>query len=81
MKDFANRTYSFGCAVAATVLGIGVADYWFGHQQLIAFPLLGGIGGHSLASRPRIFARSGSSLEAGRFAASVPRSRTRMRQR
>jgi len=57
MKDLGNTIYSFGCVVAATVLGIGVADYWFG-----CIPLLGGIGGHSLASRPRIFVRSGSSL-------------------
>ena len=55
MKDLGTRIYWFGCVVAATVLGIGVADYWFG-----CIPLLGGIGGHSLASRPRIFVRSGS---------------------
>jgi len=23
--------------MAATVLGLGVADYWFGHRQLTAF--------------------------------------------
>jgi hypothetical protein len=37
MKDFGNTVYAFGCVVAATVLGIGVADYWFGHHQLTAF--------------------------------------------
>jgi len=59
MKDLGNTIYAFGCVAAATVLGIGFADYWFGHHQLTAFPLVGGIGGHSLASRPRIFVRSG----------------------
>jgi hypothetical protein len=62
MKDLGNTIYAFGCVVAATVLGLGVADYWFGHHRLTAFPLLGGIGGHSLASRLRIFVRPGSSL-------------------
>jgi hypothetical protein len=37
MKDFANRIYSFGCVVAATILGLGVADYWFGHHQFTGF--------------------------------------------
>ena len=37
MKDLGNTIYSFGCVVAATVLGIGVADYWFGYHQLTAF--------------------------------------------
>jgi hypothetical protein len=37
MKSFGNIIYSFGCVVAATVLGIGVADYWFGHHQLTTF--------------------------------------------
>jgi Mg2+/citrate symporter len=37
MKDFGNTIYSLGCVVAATVLGIGVADYWFGNHQLTAF--------------------------------------------
>jgi hypothetical protein len=36
MKDLGNTIYAFGCVVAATVLGIGVADYWFGHHQLTA---------------------------------------------
>ena len=36
MKDLGTRIYWFGCVVAATVLGIGVADCWFGHQ-LTAF--------------------------------------------
>jgi len=37
MKDFGNTIYAFGCVVAATVLGLGVFDYWFGHHQLTAF--------------------------------------------
>jgi hypothetical protein len=37
MEEFAKRIYSFGCVVTATVPGIGVADYWFGHHQLTAF--------------------------------------------
>jgi hypothetical protein len=37
MKDFGNTIYAFSCVVAAAVLGIGLADYWFGHQQLTAF--------------------------------------------
>ena len=60
MKDFGNAIYAFGCVVAATVLGIGVADYWFGHHELITFLSWAGIGGHSVASRLRIFVHSGS---------------------
>ncbi len=56
MKDVGYSIYAFGCAVAATLLGIGVAGV----------PLLGGVGGHPLAGRPRIFIRSGSSLGVGR---------------
>jgi hypothetical protein len=37
MKDLGNAIYSFSCVVAATILGIGVADYCFDHQQLTAF--------------------------------------------
>jgi hypothetical protein len=37
MEELANKIYWFGCVVAATVLGIGVVDYWFGHHQLTAF--------------------------------------------
>jgi Mg2+/citrate symporter len=37
MKDLGNTIHSFGCVVAATVLGIGIADYWFGHHQMTAF--------------------------------------------
>jgi hypothetical protein len=36
MKDVGNTIYSFACVVAATVLGIGFADYWFGQQQFTA---------------------------------------------
>ena len=37
MKDFGNTIYAFGCIVAATVLVIGVFDYWFGDHHLTAF--------------------------------------------
>ena len=37
MKDLGKTIYSFGYVVAATVLVIGVADYWFGNHQLTAF--------------------------------------------
>ena len=37
MKDLGNTIYAFGCVVAATVLGLGVADYWFGDHHLTAF--------------------------------------------
>jgi len=37
MKSFGNTIYAFACIVAATVLGIGIADYWFGQHQLTAF--------------------------------------------
>jgi len=37
MKELGNTIYWFGCVVAATLLGIGVADYWFGDRHLTAF--------------------------------------------
>ena len=37
MKDFGKTIYWFGCVVAATFLGIGLADYWFGQHQFTAF--------------------------------------------
>jgi hypothetical protein len=37
MKELGNTIYAFGCVVAATVLGLGVFDYWFGHHELTAF--------------------------------------------
>jgi len=37
MKDLGNTIYSFGHVLAATVFGIGVADYWFGNHRLTAF--------------------------------------------
>jgi hypothetical protein len=37
VKDFGNTIYSFSCVVAATVIGISFADYWFGRHQLTAF--------------------------------------------
>jgi hypothetical protein len=37
MKDLGNTIYAFGCVAAATVFGIGIADYWFGHHQMTAF--------------------------------------------
>jgi hypothetical protein len=36
MKELANTIYWFGCVVAATVLGIGVVDYWFNDHKLTA---------------------------------------------
>jgi hypothetical protein len=29
--------YTVGCVMAATILGIGVADYWFANHQFSAF--------------------------------------------
>jgi hypothetical protein len=29
--------YTGGCVMAATILGIGVADYWFANHQFSAF--------------------------------------------
>jgi hypothetical protein len=37
MKDFGNTIYTAACVVAATILGIGVADYWFASHQFSAF--------------------------------------------
>ena len=37
MKELGNTIYWFGCVVAATLLGIGVAEYWFGDHHLTAF--------------------------------------------
>ena len=37
MKDFGNTIYATACVVAATILGIGIADYWFGGHQFSAF--------------------------------------------
>ena len=37
MKDFGKTIYWFGWFVAATFVGIGLADYWFGHQDFTAF--------------------------------------------
>jgi Mg2+/citrate symporter len=37
MKDFGNAIYTAACVVAATILGIGVADYWFVDHQFSAF--------------------------------------------
>ena len=39
MKDLGHTIYSVGCVVAATVLGIGIADYWFGDHLMTAFLL------------------------------------------
>jgi hypothetical protein len=65
MKDFGNTIYAFSCVVAATVLGIGVADYWFGHHELTA--LLSWV---VLATIPWLFGRASlyvlASLEVGR---------------
>jgi hypothetical protein len=37
LSDLADIIYWFGCIVAAIILAIGVADYWFGHDELFAF--------------------------------------------
>jgi len=37
MKELGNTIYAFCCVVAATVLGLGVFDYWFGNHQLTSF--------------------------------------------
>jgi hypothetical protein len=37
MKELGNTIYLWGCVVAATILGIGVADYWFDGHQFSAF--------------------------------------------
>jgi hypothetical protein len=37
MRSFGNTIYWFGCVVAATLLVIGVFDYWFGDHHLSAF--------------------------------------------
>ena len=37
MKDLGNTIYLSGCVVAATIVGVGVADYWFGQGRLSAF--------------------------------------------
>ena len=59
MKELGNIIYWFGCVVAATLLGIGVADYWFGQHELTAFLSWAVLAVHCLASRPRIVIRSG----------------------
>ncbi|MFY9840312.1 MAG: hypothetical protein WAK55_28355 [Xanthobacteraceae bacterium] len=46
MKDFGNTIYAAACVVAATILGIGIADYWFsGHQfsALLSWAVLAAI--------------------------------------
>jgi len=64
MKDIGNTIYGFSCVVAATVLGIGFADYWFGHHQLTAF-----LSWAVLAAIPWLVGRASlfalASLEAG----------------
>jgi biotin transporter BioY len=66
MKDLGNTIYAFGYVVAATVLGIGVADYWFGNHQLTAF-----LSWAVLATIPWLVGRASlyvlASLEAGRL--------------
>jgi Mg2+/citrate symporter len=37
MRNFGNTIYWFGCVVAATLLVIGLFDYWFGDHHLTAF--------------------------------------------
>lgn len=46
MRDFGNTIYTVACVVAATILGIGIADYWFsGHQfsALLSWAVLAAI--------------------------------------
>ena len=78
MKDLGNTIYAFGYVVAATVLGIGVADYWFGNHQLTAF-----LSWAVLATIPWLVGRASlyvlASLEAGRRTGS--RSKIRKRPR
>jgi hypothetical protein len=37
MKDFGNTIYTSACVLAATILGIGFADYWFDGYQFSSF--------------------------------------------
>jgi len=37
MNDFGNTIYVAACVVAATILGIGIADYCFAEHQFSAF--------------------------------------------
>jgi hypothetical protein len=37
MKELGNTIYLMGCVVAATMLGVGVADFWFGNGRFTAF--------------------------------------------
>jgi Mg2+/citrate symporter len=37
MRNLGNTIYWFGCVVAATLLVIGLFDYWFGDHHLTAF--------------------------------------------
>ena len=53
MKDLGNTIYAFGCVAAATVLGIGFADYWFGHHPGSG----GGLGQQAMESRAAIARR------------------------
>ena len=44
--------YSFGCIVAAAILGIGVFDYWFG-KRIGCARQLGGTSCYSVGNRQR----------------------------
>ena len=52
MKELGNTIYLWGCVVAATILGIGVADFWFGHGRFTAF-----LSWVALAAIPWLFGR------------------------
>lgn len=54
MKELGNTIYLWGCVVAATILGVGVADFWFGHSRFTAFLSWAALAGHSVDNRPRI---------------------------
>jgi hypothetical protein len=53
MKELGNTIYLWGCVVAATILGVGVADFWFGHGRFTAF-----LSWAVLAAIPWIIARA-----------------------
>lgn len=53
MKELGNTIYLWGCVVAATIVGVGVADFWFGHGRFIAF-----LSWSALAAIPWLFGRA-----------------------
>jgi hypothetical protein len=53
LSDLAVGIYWLGCIVAAIILAIGVADYWFGHDELFAFFSWVGASYHSVGNWQR----------------------------